>query len=138
MTRARSARCSARSHGGGRWVVPPVVTVNIVGGELTLDFREAILSDRHTVLQAHLAGGTLRVFVPDGVTVTVDGTMGFGRQKGASASNVPPPLDGPLIEVRALALLGEILVKDPAEAAPLDPRHAPSAPALVGVPTSEA
>ena len=51
---------------GGRWVVPPVVTVNIVGGELTLDFREAILSDQHTVLQAHLAGGTLRVVVPDG------------------------------------------------------------------------
>jgi hypothetical protein len=98
---------------GGRWVVPPVVTVNIVGGELTLDFREAILSDRHTVLQAHLAGGTLRVFVPDGVTVTVDGTMVFGRQKGASASNAPPPLDAPLIEVRALALLGEILVKTP-------------------------
>ncbi|HEY6790836.1 MAG TPA: DUF1707 domain-containing protein [Trebonia sp.] len=98
---------------GGRWVVPPVVTVNIVGGEVTLDFREAILSDRHTVLQAHVAGGTLRLFVPDGVTVTVDGTMVFGRQKGASASNVPPPLDAPLIEVRALALLGEILVKTP-------------------------
>ena len=98
---------------GGRWVVPPVVTVNVVGGEMTLDFREAILSDRHTVLQAHVAGGTLRVFVPDGVTVTVEGTMVFGRQKGAAASSVPPPLDAPLIEVRALALLGEILVKTP-------------------------
>jgi hypothetical protein len=98
---------------GGRWVVPPVVTVNVVGGEITLDFREAILSDRHTVLQAHLAGGTLRLFVPDGVTVTVEGTMVFGRQKGAAASSVPPPLDAPLIEVRALALLGEILVKTP-------------------------
>jgi hypothetical protein len=98
---------------GGRWVVPPVVTVNVVGGEMTLDFREAILSDRHTVVQAHVAGGTLRLFVPDGVTVTVEGTMVFGRQKGAAASNVPPPLDAPLIEVRALALLGEILVKTP-------------------------
>lgn len=53
------------------------------------------------------------MFVPDGVTVTVDGTMVFGRQNGASASNAPPPLDAPLIEVRALALLGEILVKTP-------------------------
>jgi hypothetical protein len=98
---------------GGRWVVPAVVTVNIVGGEMTMDLREAILSDRHTVLAAHIVAGTLRVFVPDGVTVTVDGTIVLGRQKGASARNMPPPLDAPLIEVRALALLGEILVKTP-------------------------
>lgn len=98
---------------GGRWVVPAVLTVNIVAGEMTMDFREAILSDRHTVLAAHVAAGTLRLFVPDGVTVTVDGTIVLGRQKGASARNVPPPLDAPLIEVRALALLGEILVKTP-------------------------
>jgi hypothetical protein len=98
---------------GGRWVVPPVVTVNVVGGEMTMDFREAILSDRHTVLAAHVAAGTLRLFVPDGVTVTVDGTMVLGRKKGVTARDVPPPLDAPLIEVRALALLGEILVKTP-------------------------
>ena len=98
---------------GGRWVVPAVVTVNIVGGEMTMDLREAILSDRHTVIQVHIAAGTLRLFVPDGVTVTVDGTIVLGRQKGASARNVPPPLDAPLIEVRALALLGEVLVKTP-------------------------
>ncbi len=98
---------------GGRWVVPAALTVNIVGGEITMDFREAILSDRHTVLTAHVAGGTLRLFVPDGVTVTIDGTMVLGRRKGASARDVPPPLDAPLIEVRALAVLGEILVKTP-------------------------
>jgi hypothetical protein len=60
--------------------------------------------------------GTLRLFVPDGVTVTIDGTMVIGRQKGAAPRNAPPPLDTPLIEVRALAVLGEILVKTPPKA----------------------
>ncbi|HEX4831066.1 MAG TPA: DUF1707 domain-containing protein [Trebonia sp.] len=98
---------------GGRWVVPAALTVNVVGGELTLDFREAILTDRHTVLYAHVGAGTLRLFVPDGVTVTVEGTLVLARHKGTASRDVPPPLDAPLIEVRALAVVGEILVKAP-------------------------
>jgi hypothetical protein len=98
---------------GGRWVVPAALTVNVIGGEMTMDFREAILTDRHTVVYAHVGAGTLRIFVPDGVTVTVDGTMVLARQKGASDRDVPPPLDAPVIEVRAMAVVGEILVKAP-------------------------
>jgi DUF1707 SHOCT-like domain/Cell wall-active antibiotics response LiaF, C-terminal len=97
----------------GRWVVPADFMVNAVGADVTLDFREAILTDRHTVLRAHVLGGSVRLFVPDGVTVTVDGAIIFGRQKGAARHRVPPALDQPLIEVRARVLVGGILVKSP-------------------------
>jgi hypothetical protein len=97
----------------GRWVVPAEFMVNAVGADVTLDFREAILTDRHTVTRANALGGSVRLLVPDGVTVTVDGTIIFGRQKGAAPRRVPPALDQPLIEVRARVLLGGILVKSP-------------------------
>ena len=97
----------------GRWVVPAEFMVNALGGDVTLDFREALLTDRHTVLHAHAVGGTIRMFVPDGVTVTVDGTLVIARQKGAAARGTPPALGMPHIEVRAFAILGEILVKSP-------------------------
>jgi hypothetical protein len=97
----------------GRWVVPAEFMVNAVGADVTLDFREAILTDRHTVARANALGGSVRLFVPEGVTVTVDGTIIFGRQKGAAPRRVPPALDQPLIEVRAHVLLGEIVVKSP-------------------------
>jgi hypothetical protein len=102
-----------RESRSGRWVVPADFMVNAVGADVTLDFREAILTDRHTVVRAHAVGGSVRLFVPDGVTVTVDGTIIFGRQKGAAPRRVPPALDQPLIEVRARVFLGEVLVKSP-------------------------
>ena len=68
----------------GRWVVPEEFTVNAMAGEVTLDFREAILTERHTVLHANAVAGTIKLLVPDGVAVTVGGTMLLGRQKGAT------------------------------------------------------
>jgi hypothetical protein len=102
-----------RESRSGRWVVPADFMVNAVGADVTLDFRESILTDRHTIVRAHAVAGSVHMFVPDGVTVTVDGTMIFGRQKGAMAHQLPPALDQPLIEVRARVLVGEILVKAP-------------------------
>lgn len=98
---------------GGRWVVPAELIVNAVGADVTLDFREALLTDRHTVLRAHAAAGTIRLFVPDGVTVTVDGRLVLGRAKGASPRGTPPALGLPHIEVRAYGFLGEVIVKYP-------------------------
>ena len=97
----------------GRWVVPADFMVNAVAADVTLDFREAILTDRHTVLRGHAVAGSIRLFVPDGVTVTVDGTIILGRQKGAASRGTPPALDQPLIEVRARVFLGGIQVKAP-------------------------
>jgi hypothetical protein len=113
----------------GRWVVPEEFTVNAMAGEVTLDFREAILTERHTVLHANAIAGTIKLLVPDGVAVTVGGTMLLGRQKGATPATppgggygspaaprrapAPLPPDAPLIEVRCFALLGEVIVKPP-------------------------
>lgn len=97
----------------GRWVVPPVLTCTAVCGEVVADVTAALLQARHTVLYAYAFGGRVRVVVPDGVEVVVDGRTLIGRYRGATASAVPASPDVPVIEVHAFCVAGEVLVKTP-------------------------
>jgi hypothetical protein len=96
---------------GGRWVVPETLTVTALGGEVEVDFTQAILQARHVQLLATVIGGRLRLVVPDGVSVAVTAHVMVGRRRGGT----PPPAasDGPLIEVKGVVLGGEIIVRTP-------------------------
>jgi hypothetical protein len=95
----------------GRWVVPENLTVTAMFGEVEVDFTQAILQERHVQLYATVVGGRLRLIVPDGVSVLVSGHSVLGRKRGAT----PPPAgpDTPVIEVKALVLGGEVIVRTP-------------------------
>ena len=97
----------------GRWVVPPVLTCTAVFGEVVVDFTAALLQARHVVLYAYAFFGRVRLAVPDGVEVVLDGTTLIGRYRGATALSVPDSPDVPAIEVHALCVAGEVLVKTP-------------------------
>jgi hypothetical protein len=95
----------------GRWVVPESLTVTALGGEVEVDFTQAILQTRHVQLLATVIGGRLRLIVPEGVSVAVTAHMMVGRRRGGT----PPPAasDAPLIEVKGVVLGGEIIVRTP-------------------------
>ena len=95
----------------GRWVVPETLTVTALGGEVEVDFTQAILQSRHVQLLTTVIGGRLRLVVPDGVTVAVNSHLVLGRRRGAT----PPPAssDTPVIEVKGVVLGGEIIVRTP-------------------------
>lgn len=97
----------------GRWVVPPVLTCSAVCGEVNVDFREALLQERHVVLYAHAVFGRVRLIVPAGVEVVMGGRMMLGRRRGATALAPPLDTDVPVIEVRSFVVAGEILVRTP-------------------------
>lgn len=97
----------------GRWVVPPVLTVTALAGEVEVDFREALMQERHLVLNAYALGGRIRLIVPAGVEVVMGGTAILGRRRGATVAELPADTDVPVIEVRSFAVLGEILVRTP-------------------------
>jgi hypothetical protein len=97
----------------GRWVVPPVLTCTAVCGEVVVDFTTALLQSRHVVLYAYALGGRVRLIVPAGVEVVLDGKTLVGRFKGATADSVPESPDIPAIEVHAFCVAGEVLVKTP-------------------------
>jgi hypothetical protein len=97
----------------GRWVVPPVLTAVAACGEVVVDFTVALLQSRRVVLYAYAFGGRVRLVVPDGVEVVLDGTTVAGRYRGGTATSVPDSADVPVIEVHAFCVAGEVLVKTP-------------------------
>lgn len=97
----------------GRWVVPSVLTCSAVCGEVVADFTEALLQSRHVVLYAYAFCGRVRLIVPSGVVVVLDGTTVLGRFRGGTAESVPDSPDIPVIEVHAVCVAGEVLVKTP-------------------------
>ncbi|HTX29666.1 MAG TPA: DUF1707 domain-containing protein [Streptosporangiaceae bacterium] len=97
----------------GRWVVPETLTVTAMFGEVEVDFTQAILQASRVRLYATVVGGRLRIVVPDGVSVVVTGHTVLGRRRGVPKT---PPPSGPgaaVIEVRALVLGGEVIVRTP-------------------------
>jgi Domain of unknown function (DUF1707)/Cell wall-active antibiotics response 4TMS YvqF len=97
----------------GRWVVPPVLTCSAVFGEVVLDFTTALLQSSHVVVHAHALCGRVRLVVPAGVEVVLDGTVLAGRFRGGTATSVPSSPDVPVIEVHAFCVAGKVLVKTP-------------------------
>jgi hypothetical protein len=100
-----------REERAGRWVVPDRLTVSAVGGHIVLDLREALLQGQHTLVQATIIGGQLHLLVPDGLEVSVARTGAGARYQAGPA---PRPADGgPLVEVRAFTLAGQVRVHTP-------------------------
>jgi hypothetical protein len=102
---------SAERH--GRWVVPASVTCSAVFGEAVLDLREALLQDRHVVLNVYAFFGRVRLIVPAGVEVVMNGTGVLGRQRGGTMRWIPEGGDVPVVEVRGYLVASEVLVRTP-------------------------
>lgn len=98
-------------HRDGRWVVPANSPVVAVFGDVTLDMRDALLQSSRTVIYATVVFSTLHLKVPDGVTVEISGTSVLTRKINRTVRQ--PGSQGPVIEVRALAIGGTIRVSTP-------------------------
>lgn len=97
----------------GRWVVPAAMTCVAAFGEVVLDLREAIMQDRHVVLTVYALFGRVRLIVPSGVEVIMNGTVILSRQRGGTARRVPASPEVPVIEVRGYLAASEVLARTP-------------------------
>ena len=97
----------------GRWVVPASLTCSAVFGEAVLDLREALLQDRHVVINVYAFFGRIRLIVPAGVEVVMNGTGVIGRQRGGTMRGLPEGSDVPVVEVRGYVVASEVLVRTP-------------------------
>ncbi len=97
----------------GRWVVPPSMTCVAAFGDVVLDFTEAILQDRHVVVTVYAVFGRVRLIVPAGVEVVMNGNNILGRQRGGTAKRVPTSSEIPVIEVRGHVAASEVLARTP-------------------------
>ena len=101
---------------GGRWLVPSQTTAAAIFGSVTIDLREAVLTQREVVIYANAVFGSIVIKVPHGVVVRDEGTAVFGSRSGWDrhvAGEVPITPDSPVVVLRGTALFGEVSVKYP-------------------------
>lgn len=97
----------------GRWVVPGTMTCVAAFGEVVLDLQQAILQERHVVLTVYAVFGRVRLIVPSGVEVVMNGTSILGSQRGGTAKRVPTSSEVPVVEIRGYLAASEILARTP-------------------------
>ncbi len=93
----------------GRWLLRPVSHALAVMGEVTLDLRGAEVTGRQSHISAIAVMGAIKVIVPEGIHVELDGLalMGSKSQRGGSERPLP---GSPTVLITALAVMGEVKV----------------------------
>jgi hypothetical protein len=97
----------------GRWVVPASLTCVSAFGDVVLDLSEAILAERHVILNVYAVFGRVRLIVPAGVEVVMNGTNLLSRQRGGTVRRVPTSSEVPVIEVRGYFAGSEVVARTP-------------------------
>jgi hypothetical protein len=95
----------------GRWLVPPLVEARAVFGECRVELQDAQLQQAYVILDVVAICGRVHVVVPMGAEVRMNGWSIVGGRE-CKLRHEPVP-GGPVIEVRAYALLGGIDVRSP-------------------------
>lgn len=93
----------------GRWVLQPASHALAVMGECVLDLREAEVASSYSHIHAVALMGSVRVIVPEGIDVDVDGIAIMGAKTLRISSTRPLP-GSPVIRVTAVAVMGEVSV----------------------------
>ncbi len=100
----------ARERREGRWVIPESLPVTAFFGNVVLDLRDAVFQSQRVTIYATAVAGQIRLIVPPGVAVNMDGRSFLGvrsvRDRGAAGR-----ADGPgtvLLDVRTLTLGGAV------------------------------
>lgn len=107
----------------GRWVLQPKSHALALMGECVLDLRSAEVLSNYSHITAVAVMGSVRVIVPEGIDVDVDGLAIMGA-KNLRIGSVGPLPGSPAIRVTALALMGEVsVVTKPPKGQSAPPAH---------------
>jgi hypothetical protein len=105
----------ASEHRSGHWVVPDVLAVTAIFGEVVLDLTSALLQSQRVTIYATLIGGRLELIVPQGMVVRQVPAGAGGQGTATRAAGPPPaaPAGVPVVEVRRVVPGGRIRVVTP-------------------------
>jgi hypothetical protein len=93
----------------GAWTVPAEGTATCILGGGELDFREAVLTSRETVLTTACILGGLEITVPEGMAVRSEVVAILGGVELPPSIAVAP--DAPVLVLKGVAILGGVEVK---------------------------
>ncbi|MFC4565139.1 DUF1707 domain-containing protein [Nocardiopsis mangrovi] len=94
----------------GRWLVEPRTNASVLCGGVTLDFREAVLTQREVTVQCAVIFGGVDITVPYGVRVVNNTTAIMGGTSMHGTDSVTD-LNAPTIRLTGTCMFGGIDVK---------------------------
>ncbi|MFC7649655.1 DUF1707 domain-containing protein [Streptosporangium lutulentum] len=133
----------------GKWRIDKPLGAVAVMGDVVLDLRQAEVRSGVVDIVATAVMGDVKIIVPDGVDVDLDGIAIMGDKK-VQVVEAPPGMTVPLIRVKAYAVMGDVKVIGDSRAEPVkkawaawreqwremrgellgEPRHLPPPPLL--------
>jgi hypothetical protein len=102
----------------GTWRIDQELGAVAVMGDVLLDLREAeVRTDRVEILAVSVMGD-VKIIVPDGVYVDLDGMAVMGDKK-VNVMQAPPGMNVPVVRVQAYAVMGDVKVIGDSQVQPL-------------------
>jgi Domain of unknown function (DUF1707)/Cell wall-active antibiotics response 4TMS YvqF len=95
----------------GVWTVPPTFTSVAFMGGVELDLTEARFEDAETTIQAFAMMGGIDIYVPEDITVQVNGTGFMGAFENHAPDQSQPRPGMPVVKITGLAMMGGVDVK---------------------------
>ncbi|MBB4916518.1 DUF1707 SHOCT-like domain-containing protein [Streptosporangium saharense] len=102
----------------GKWRIDQGLSAVAVMGGVVLDLREAEVRTNVVDIVATVVMGEVKIIVPDGVDVELDGIAIMGEKK-VKVGEAPPSPNAPLIRIKAYVLMGEVKVIGDSRTKPL-------------------
>ncbi|MFC5829131.1 DUF1707 SHOCT-like domain-containing protein [Nonomuraea insulae] len=107
----------------GQWRIDQELGAVAVMGDVVLDLREAEVRTDQVDILAVSVMGDVKIIVPDGVTVDLDGMAIMGDKK-VDVLQAPAGMNVPVVRVQAYAIMGDVKVVGDSRAQPLQRRFA--------------
>lgn len=95
----------------GAWTVPPTFTAVAFMGGVEIDLTDARFEDAETTIQAFAVMGGVEIFVPEDITVLVNGTALMGGFDNLVQDQTQPRPGVPVVRINGLAFWGGVEVK---------------------------
>jgi hypothetical protein len=102
----------------GKWRIDQALGAVAVMGEVKLDLREAEVRTNEVNIVATAVMGSVKIIVPDGVDVELDGIAIMG-EKSVKVEEAPAGMTVPVIRVTANVLMGDVKVIGNSRAEPI-------------------
>ncbi|MGW4795178.1 DUF1707 domain-containing protein [Nonomuraea sp. NPDC004297] len=102
----------------GTWRIDQELGAVAVMGDVLLDLREAEVRTDTVEILAVSVMGDVKIIVPDGVYVDLDGMAIMGDKK-VNVMQAPPGMNVPVVRVQAYAVMGDVKVIGDSQAQPL-------------------
>jgi DUF1707 SHOCT-like domain/Cell wall-active antibiotics response LiaF, C-terminal len=101
----------SRERREGRWVLPEALPVTAFFGNVVLDLRDAVFQSSRVTIYATAVAGQIRLIVPPGVIVNMDGRSFLGvrsvRDRGTASRDAGSPAAA-VLDVRTLTFGGAV------------------------------